>query len=71
MSSIQVRPPFTNLQMELLHLFEREVAEEDLLAIKKMISKYFFDKAASEAEQVWAERGYDDIFMKKILKGEI
>lgn len=71
MIDIQVKPPFSNLQMEILKLFSQEVTEQDLLEIKTMISKYFFEKSAKEAEHVWQERGYDDAFLQKILKGEI
>lgn len=72
MTQIQnIKPPFSNLQMEILRLFAEDVPDYDLLEIKKMIAKYFFDKAATEAEQVWQERGYDDAFLQKIVNGEI
>jgi hypothetical protein len=66
-----IKTPFSNLQMEILRLFAEDVPEYDLLEIKKMIAKYFFDKAAKEAERVWQERGYDDAFLQKIIMGEI
>ncbi len=66
-----IKTPFSNLQMEMLRLFAEDVPEYDLLEIKKMIAKYFFDKAANEAELVWQERGYDNRFLQKIITGEI
>ena len=66
-----IKTPFSNLQMEMLRLFAEDVPEYDLLEIKKMIAKYFFDKAAKEAELVWQERGYDNRFLQKIITGEI
>ena len=55
----------------ILRLFAEDVPDYDLIEIKKMIAKYFFDKAANEAEHVWQERSYDDAFLQKIIKGEI
>lgn len=37
--------PFNNAQLELLKLFADNVPEEDLLAIKELISRYFFEKS--------------------------
>jgi hypothetical protein len=38
----------SNLQLELLQLYAQNVQESDLLAIKKLIAKYFADKAITE-----------------------
>ena len=38
----------SNLQLELLQLYAQNVQESDLLAIKKLIAKYFAEKAISE-----------------------
>jgi len=51
--------PFNNAQLELLKLFADNVPEEDLLAIKELISRYFFEKAKNEADQIWEAKGMD------------
>ncbi|HRI59480.1 MAG TPA: hypothetical protein PK228_07145 [Saprospiraceae bacterium] len=51
--------PFNNVQLELLKLFADNVPEEDLLAIKELISRYFFEKAKNEADQIWDAKGMD------------
>jgi len=51
--------PFNNVQLELLKLFADNVPEEDLLAIKELISRYFFEKAKNEADQIWEAKGMD------------
>jgi hypothetical protein len=45
--------PLTNLQLELLKIFSREVSEVDLLEIRKMLARYFAEKAINLADQVW------------------
>lgn len=50
--------PLTNLQLELLKLFAKEVPEEDLKNIKQLIANYFADKAMDAANKVWDEKGW-------------
>jgi hypothetical protein len=51
--------PFNNIQLELLKLFADNVSNEDLLAIKELISRYFFEKAKDEADQIWEAKALD------------
>lgn len=50
----------SNIQLELLKLFSRKVSDNDLLEIKKIISRYFAEKAIIEADKVWYEQGFSD-----------
>ncbi len=52
--------PLTNLQLELLKLFTQNVDEEDLIAIRRMIARYFAEKAMGLADQAWEEKGWTD-----------
>ena len=54
-----VAQPFSNLQLELLKLFSDNLPDEDLLAIKSLISRYLFEKAKNEADKIWEEKGWD------------
>ena len=56
----KLKSPLSNLQLELLKLFAREVSEEDLLAIKRMLVKFFAEKAMDAADQVWEKKGWTD-----------
>ena len=58
MSAANVQPPLTNLQVELLKLFARQLPEKDLLAIKDMIAQYLLEKTFAEADKAWEEKGY-------------
>ena len=57
MSSI--RPPLSNLQLELLKLYADDISAEDLKAIQRLIARYFANKASDEADHIWEEKGYD------------
>ena len=62
-----VKQPFSNMQLELLRLFSRELEEEDLLAIKRLIVQYLAEKAKRMADQVWEEKGWTNKDMEKLL----
>ena len=40
-----VKRPLSNMQLELLKLFSRDLSEEDLKAIKRLIVHYLAEKA--------------------------
>ncbi len=48
-----VKQPLTNLQLELLNVFAREVDEKDLIEIKRFLINYFATKAMDMADSVW------------------
>jgi hypothetical protein len=50
--------PFSNIQSELLKLFPHNLNESDVKAIKKMLAKYFMEKAITEADKIAEEKGY-------------
>lgn len=41
---------FSNLQIELLKLYQNNISEQDLLYIKKFLSNYFANKASEQFE---------------------
>lgn len=48
----------TNLQLELLRTFSRQVSDDDVLAIRKMLADYFSDKAMNLADEAWERNGW-------------
>ena len=52
--------PLSNHQRELLKLFAKNVSEEDLIAIRQLIARYFAEKAMDLADQVWEEKGWTE-----------
>lgn len=49
---------FTNVQLELLKLYGREVTDEELLDIKQLLSDYFMGKAIDRADKIAVDKGY-------------
>jgi hypothetical protein len=48
--------PLSNVQLELLKLYTRNVADEDLMAIKDLLAQFFAKKATELADKVWDEK---------------
>lgn len=56
--SAQHTPPLTNVQLELLKVFAMGVTEEEILEIRRMLARYFMQKAVNGATKIWEEKGY-------------
>jgi len=59
--------PLTNLQVELLQLYSLNLSDEELLAIKRLIARYFADKASDEMDRLWGKNRWTDETMDKWL----
>jgi hypothetical protein len=62
--------PLTNLQLELLKIYSFDIDDAQLLEIKKLLAKYFAEKATAEADRLWDERGWTNETMREWLKGK-
>ncbi len=60
-------PQFSNMQLELLNLFNRDISDEDLKAIKRLITKYLAEKLSLLADKVWEEKGLTNQDMETLL----
>jgi len=60
MSTVAERTPLSNLQREILKLFAQNVPDEDLIAIRQLIARYFAEKAMDIADQVWETHGWTE-----------
>jgi len=65
-----INKPLTNLQLELIKLFSLDVSEDELKDIKRMLSKYFADKATDEMDRLWEKNGWSNEAMDEWLKGD-
>jgi len=59
--------PLSNMQLELLKLFSRDIEDTDLLALKKLIVRYLAKKASRLADNIWDEKEWTDKDMDKLL----
>jgi hypothetical protein len=56
--AIETTTKLTNLQLEVLKLFGRNVSDNELLDIKRLIGQYFAEKASDRADRIAEEKGY-------------
>jgi len=59
--------PLSNMQLELLKLFSRDIEENDIQEIKRLIVKYLSSKLADKADKVWTEKNWSNDDMEKLL----
>lgn len=59
--------PLSNMQLELLKLFSRDIEDKDVQEIKKLIVKYLSQKLGSAANEIWEEKNWTDEAMDKLL----
>lgn len=64
--NLQLQPALSNIQVELLKLYESNVSDETLLEMKKVLAKFFLDKARLQADSVWEEKNYSDAYFQSI-----
>ncbi len=57
-----------NHQLEILKLFTRELDDNDLVEIKRLIVKYLADKVTKMADEIWDKNNWTNEDMEKLLK---
>ena len=57
MSTQDLKPSFSNLQLELLKLYANGISDEQLLEIKWLLGKYFAEKGTSGMDNLIREKG--------------
>ncbi len=62
-----LNPPLSNVQKELLTLFEADIPEDHLLELKKMMAHFLLEKARDKADEVWDAKEYSDESLVKLL----
>jgi hypothetical protein len=59
--------PLTNVQIELMKLFNTNLSEKELAELKDLLSRFYADKAISQADLIWDEKGLTDEDMENWL----
>ncbi|HYV95631.1 MAG TPA: hypothetical protein VE978_27900 [Chitinophagales bacterium] len=62
---------FSNLQQELLKLYSKNVSDDDLIAIKDLLGKYFAQKTITSAIKVWDEKHWGEKEEQQFLKEDM
>jgi hypothetical protein len=53
----EVKPSFSNLQLELLKIYSNGISDEQLIEIKFLLGKYFADRATNSIDKLINEKG--------------
>jgi len=59
--------PLSNVQIELLKLFNTNLSDTDLIELKNLLSGFYADKAITHADSIWDKKGLSDQDMDKWL----
>jgi len=57
----------SNLQMEILELYSTDLKENDLHELKRILAKFYAEKAIREADRIWDEKGFTQQDMENWL----
>ncbi|PWG78947.1 hypothetical protein [Pararcticibacter amylolyticus] len=55
----------TNIQLELLKLFQYQLPDKQLTEIKNILARYFAQTATDEMDKLWDENGWNNDTMKE------
>ncbi len=59
------------VQIQLLQLFARQMAENELADVKEMLVAYYDRKITEEADKLWEQRGMSSETMNELLNTHI
>ena len=63
----ETSPRFSNLQLELLRLYSRDLPEEELLEIKNLLADYFAKRAIAGANAWWDANNFTEADVERML----
>jgi len=56
---MEVTQKFSNLQLELIKVFNYQLNDVQLIEIRDILTKYFADKATQEMDKLWIENKWN------------
>ncbi|MDR3181174.1 MAG: hypothetical protein LBT61_04515 [Prevotellaceae bacterium] len=63
----QVQNRMTNLQFEIVKMFNYELNNNELVEIKDLLANYFQSKIDRNTDKLWTDRGWTNNTMSQIL----
>ncbi len=63
-----IKQPFSNAQIELLKAFSHDLSESELVDLKKVLARFFAQRAINEADRLWDERGWTNEDVERMLQ---
>ncbi|MDB5124317.1 MAG: hypothetical protein JWP94_2446 [Mucilaginibacter sp.] len=64
-TTMETAGKLTNVQIELLKLFQYNLPEKQLAEIKNMLAKYFAETATAGMDKLWQENNWNNDTMKQ------
>jgi len=68
---MSVSGQLTNLQLELLRIFQYELTQSQLIEIKSLLASYFASKATAEMDKIWDEKKWTPELMDELLNKDL
>lgn len=68
MSQPSLNQPLNSHQLEILKLFSRNLEDQDLIEIKRLIVKYLANKINNLVDDVWKDKKWDDTDAERLLQ---
>ncbi|OQW91802.1 MAG: hypothetical protein BWK79_16085 [Beggiatoa sp. IS2] len=59
--------PLTNLQMEILELYNTSLNQQDLNELKLLLAHFYANKAIQQADKIWDEQQFSPTEMENWL----
>jgi hypothetical protein len=69
MQTLNIQPVMTNVQVELMKVFAMQLPDEQLRELRFLIARFLMEKINTGIDKISAERGYDENFYEKLVKG--
>ena len=63
---VTLQAPLNKNQIEILNLFNRELDEQDLIAIKRLIVRYLANKVTAMADEIWDKNNWNEDYMNEL-----
>lgn len=61
--------PLSNLQVELLQIFSLNLPEDELIEVRRLLTRHFAEKASNEMDRLWDLNNWSNDTMDGWLKG--
>lgn len=71
MAAIHQSTKLNAVQLHLLKMFARPMDEQDLTAIKSLLSNYYAQKVDAESEKIWDEKGMSQQSIDDLLNAHL
>ena len=68
---VEISQKLTNLQLELLQLYDKGVSDGELQDIREFLATYFAKKTVTEANKLWNEEKWDESKMNELLNSHL